>query len=333
MKSIKYIVYIVFTFIIICSFVSCNSYDFDKEQYKNEVSLLSNTSFIYDRQVANISKDGDTIYIVAGLSGTNPSSTPFNVGLIEEDSLFHAFNKSNYDIDKSRFAKLLPEECFTLPETKIEIKPGEFTGKFPLILNNLERISPDSIYFLDYEIDPENTSAFNPKKNKVLLRIFKSNEFATTKSATFYNYTNSFVTTMEIGGTVRRPTSSNRAFPLGENSIRMLAGDEELGDYNTALDRINARSIVLSIGDQTPYDPAARNVAIEPYKTIDMVQLPPTGVYDNTYTINIISTPDGQNSYFKEFKLHYKYRLNPNSPYKEVKAVLRMEYNPRAELL
>lgn len=333
MKKIKDIVNIVFAFIIIYSFASCSSYDFEQEQYKNEVSLLSNSSFIYDRQVANISEDGDTIYIVAGLSGTNLPTKSFNVGLIEEDSLFHAFNKSNYDIDDTRFAKLLPLNCFEMLETQMAFQAGNFQVKFPILLKNLDKISPDSIYFLDYKIDPEVTSEFNPKKSKVLLRIFKSNEFATTKSATFYNYTNSFVTTMVEGGAVRRPTSSNRVFPIGENSVRMIAGDEDLGDYNTALGRINARSIVVTVGDKTPYDPAARGVTIESYKSIDVVQLAPIGIYDNTYTIKVIFTPDGRSTSYKEFKLHYKYRLNPTSPYKEVKAVLRMEYNPRADLL
>lgn len=333
MKSIKCLVNIVFTFIIIFAFTSCNSYDFGQEQYKNEVSLLSNSAFVYDRQVAKISEEGDTIYIVAGLSGTNFSTKPFNVGLIKEDSLFHAYNKSNFDIDVTRFAKILPEECFSLLETKMQIKTGEFQAKFPVHLKNLDKLSPDTIYFLDYELDPENTSDYNPRKNKVLLRIYKNNEYATTKTNTFYNYTTSYVTTMEEGGIVRRPTNANQVFPLGENSVRMLAGDEEMGDYNTALGRINARSIKVTVGDQVPYNPAAKSVVIEPYGTIDVVQMPPTGMYDNTYTIKIISTPDGRNTYYKEFKLHYKYRTNPTSVYKEVKAVLRMEYNPRAELL
>lgn len=29
---------------------------------------------------------------------------------------------------------------------------------FPIYLKNLERISPDSIYFLDYKIDPEKNT-------------------------------------------------------------------------------------------------------------------------------------------------------------------------------
>ena len=113
----------------------------------------------------------------------------------------------------------------------------------------------------------------------------------------------------------------------------MMAGDENLGEYKTALNRINERSIVVTIGKQTAMNPLAREVTITPYKSLDVVQLTPFEMYDNTFLINIISTPDGRRTYYKEFRLHYKYRLKSTDPYREVKAVLRMEYSPRAELL
>ncbi len=314
--------------------IACNSYDFEQEQYRNEVYLLSNSQMIYDKQVADLSKNSDTIYLVAGLSGTLNADKAFRVSLMEADSLIRAYNKSNFDIDIDRYARLLPKECYTIPSLEGEIPAGETQVKIPVYLQNLDKLSPDSIYFLDYQIDPLGTDAFNPKKEEVLLRIFKENEFSSTQRNVYYNYTSSYVTILDLNNPlVRRPTSSNQVFPLGGNSVRMMAGDEELGEYKTGYDRINERSIIITIGDQTSKNPLARNVTIAPYKTIDVVQLTPFETYDNTFLINIISTPDGRNTYYKEFRLHYKYRLNEADPYKEVKAILRMEYSPRADLL
>ena len=314
--------------------VACDSYDFDQEQYKNEINLLSNFQMIYDRQVADLSKSTDTIYLVAGLSGTRYSDKNLRVAIVEADSLFQAYNKSNFDIETDRYARLLPKECYTIPSLEEVIRAGESQVRFPIYLENLDRLSPDSIYFLNYKIDPERTDDFNPKKDEVLLRVYKSNEFSTTQRNTFYNYTSSFVTILDLNNAlVRRPTSSNQVFPLSGNSVRMMAGEEELGEYKTALDRINERSIIVTIGDQTSKNPLARHVTVEPYGTIDVVQLTPFDVYDNTFLINIISTPDGRSTYYKQFNLHYKYRLKPTDPYKEVKGILRMEYSPRADLL
>lgn len=330
----KNIIKIVLVSIFGFAFAACNSYDFDQEQYKNEVYLLSNSEMIYDRQVAKLKENGDTIYLVAGLSGTRSSNETFKVVLIEADSLFNAFNKSNFDIEKHRYARLLPEECYTIPSLESQILPGEFQTKFPIYLHNLDKLSPDSIYLLDYKLDSVKTDAFNAKKKEVLLRIYMENEFATTKTNTFYNYTSSYITMLSKDSEVtRRPTSANQVFPLGQDSVRMLAGDENFGDYKDALDNINKMSIKVTVGEKTPQNPSARFVKIDPYRSLDVLQLPPIGIYNNTYLINTISTPDGRSTYYKEFRLHYKYRMDSSQPYKEVKAILRMEYNPRADLL
>lgn len=322
---------IIATITITGFFSACTSYDFGVEQYKNEINLLSNSSLMYDRQVASMKTAGDTIFIVAGVSGTLAPTQPFNVALVEYDSLFNLYNKSNFDIEVSRFAKKLPKNCYTIPQLQRQIPTGEFQTKFPIHLRNLDKLSPDTVYLLDYKIDPIKSSAYNRAKAEVLLRVYMENEFATTKTNTFYNYTSSYVTV--DGGTPMRPTNANQMFPLGQDSVRMLAGNETFGDYKTALSKINNMSIRVVVGNKTSQNPEARYVKIEPYRTIDVVQMPPFEIYDNTYLINIISTPDGRKTYYKEFRLHYKYRLTPSASYKEVKAILRMEYNPRATQL
>jgi len=330
----KNIIKIAIVSVLGLTFAACNSYDFDQEQYRNEINLLSNSDMVYDRQVAELKENGDTIFLVAGLSGSRLSTKPFKVGIEEADSLFNAYNKTNFDIDVTRFAKWLPDECYTLPHMEMQIPAGESQVKFPIYLHNLERISPDTTYFLNYKIDPLKTDAFNPRKKEVLLRIYVENEFATTKSNTFYNYTSSYITTLAMNaGVAKRPTSSNQVFPLGPNSVRMLAGDETFGDYKNALNNINNMSIKVTVGEKTAKNPLARSVTIEPYKFIEVVQMPPIDIYDNTYLINTISTPDGRSTYYKEFRLHYKYRLQSTNPFKEVKAILRMEFNPRVNLL
>lgn len=319
---------------------SCNEYDFNQEQYRTDISLLSSSNLVYNRQVADLEQEKDTIYLVATVSGSQPSTSAMTVGLLESDSLLKAYNKSNFDIDKDKFARLLPRECYEFPTMEMEIPAGASKAMFPVYLKNLEKISPDSLYFLDYKIDSLKTPNFNPKKRHVLLQIYKQNYYSTTQTTTNYNYTSSTIIIPNASGTpeVRRPTSANRVFPIGANSVRMMAGDEDLGDYKSALGRINTKSIILEMGEQLPENPEARELTIKPYTVkgatpVDVIQLTPIGEYDNTFVLNIIKTPDGRATYYKEFRLHYKYRLSPNVPYREVNAKMRLEYNPRIENL
>lgn len=326
---------------------SCETYDFDQEQYKKEVNLLQNTEGIYDRQCVDMAlqdtEGGAVINLVVGVSGSQLPDKDIPVEIVHSDSLFNVFNKSNYDIDSSRFAKLLPQEFYEEPALQGVIKAGESKVVFPIKLRNLYKLSPDTIYFINYKLDPGSKTPYNKKKNEVLLRIHWKNEFASTRTGMMYSYNNSTVINLTNGETAR-PTNAIQAFPTSANSIRMLAGTENYGDYKKAAPQIRQKSITITVNKQLATDPKKRDVVITPYneKEMEVIMLTPLGEYDNTFYLNELTALGGGNStYYKEFRLHYKYRLlNPQKdgtnnpgPYKEVKAKLRYQYNPRAEQL
>ena len=286
--------------IILCAVIgtlsACSEYDFEQEQYRNEVSLLSNSNLVYDRQVSNLEEEISTIYLVATVSGSQLAPQSIHVGLQESDSLLKAYNKSNYDIEEQYFAQLLPKVCYDFPNMEMDIQAGTSKAMFPVHLKNLDKISPDSTIVIP-----------NPSGSPE----------------------------------IRRPTNANRVFPLGAKTVRMMAGDEDLGEYKTARSRIVSKSIILEMGDQLPENPLAKEVTIKPHdkvkdvdaEPVDVVQLTPIDDYDNTFLLNVIRTPDGRATYYKEFRLHYKYRLESTAPYREVKAKLRYEFNPRVDNL
>lgn len=334
-------------------FGACNSYDFEQEQYRKEVNLLQNSEGVYDRQVVDMADQGTekgaVINIVAGLSGSRPSTEAYTVTIAPADSMLKAYNKSNFDIETDRYAKLLPTRCYSAPELSAQIPTGKSKVLFPFQLKNLDSLSPDSIYMLDYEINPLESAAYNNKKKHVLLRIHWRNYYASTKLRMMYNYTAAQVITVPTAvgeeASVRRPTNAVQAFPLSKNSVRFIAGDEDYGDYKKALPQINQKSIIVEVGEQLPENPQAREIRIKPYRSdeIEVIQLTPIGEYDNTFLVNEIGGLGGTNStYYKEFRVHYKYRLlkvkqSDGSfavgPLKEVKAKLRYQFNPRAEEL
>lgn len=335
------------------AFTACSSYDFEQEQYRKEINLLQNSEGIYDRQVVNLNdqdtEKGAIINLVAGLSGSTASTQNYRVTLIPSDSLFKAYNKSNFDIETDRYAKLLPEECYEAPELTKDIPAGESKVLFPFRLKNMERLSPDSIYMLNYEIDPASTTPVNAKKRHVLLRIHWENEFASTATQMNYSYNSTMIITPGQTATqvaeVRRPTGTVRAFPLTKNSVRMMAGEESWHSYPKAAADIKQKSIIIEVGKQLPENPLAREVTIKPYNAeeIEVRMMTPLGDYDNTFLLNELAALGGGNStHYKEFRLHYKYRLlrvkqsdgtYKPGPLREVQAKLRYQYNPRANEL
>ncbi|MDO5035394.1 MAG: DUF4361 domain-containing protein [Porphyromonas sp.] len=316
-------------------FSSCNNYDFEQEFYKNEIGLLSmGEMMVNDRQVVNLNDEEHIVYIIGNLSGSQRVNKDMHFTVMADDSLFIRYNKTNYDVDETRFAHLLSPECYEMPEMSGVIKAGEGQGLIPIKLKNLDTLSPDSTYLLNFKIDESASDAVNRRKQSVLIKIFYENDFASTKVKSEYTYRNTEVAILAEGSSAARKLSSSvQLFPMGVSSVRMLAGDETYKDYKEALEDINAKSIVLEIGDMDPKDDSSRKVSIKPYKTIEVVQLPALPKYPNTYRLVEDKLPGGRSEYYKEFRIHYKYRTDPNAAWKEVKANFRQRVEKYADKL
>lgn len=332
---------------------SCNNYDFDQEFYRNDVSLLQASNGIYARTTVDLkaAEQGTaTIPLTILVAGSQPSDHDCVVELEPSDSLFNRYNKTNYDVDSTKFAKLLPGYCYDQPNLTVTIPAGEEKAIVNIPVRNLDSLSPDSTYFLEYKIK-SSTNGINNKKDHVLLRVHWKNDYTATSDLADYTYSSTQIIYNNASGPVtERPTVSITAFPLSSNKIRFVAGQENYSDYSTAEDWINTHSMVYIIGNQTETNPDAYNVDFESYKPgeVEIQKLNPIDEFDNTYRINSVGGSAATTAtYYKEFRLHYRYRITKNSsstnkegettytagPWKEVKAILRYSFNPRADLL
>lgn len=352
MKKYKFLFGLALTAVALSS---CNNYDFEQNFYPHKVGLMAGNDRIYNRTTVELSavEAGEAdIKLVALISGSQMADRDYHVTVAHDDSLFNAYNKSNFDIDSSRFARLLPAHCFEDPSLTGTIAAGTNKCTFNIKLKNLDQLSPDSVYFLDYMITAHDAAALATDNNNlgvslnhVLLRINWKNDWASTSHPEDYQLVSSQVINTQTASVVR-PTNTIRAFPVGARAVRFLAGDEKYDDYKKALHDINVRSFVVTIGEQTATNPSAYDVTLKPYKTdsLEIEKLTPNGEYDNTFLYNELGGSASSNpTFYKEFRLHYRYRVlketkqNDGSykpgPWKEVLCKMRYQYNPRADQL
>lgn len=352
MKKYKYILGCALAAVALSS---CNNYDFDQNFYPHKVGLMAGTNRIYDRTTVELSavENGTaSVQLVANLSGSQMADRDYHVTIAHDDSLFNAYNKSNFDIDSTKFARLLPADCYEDPAMTATIPSGSNKCLFDIKLKNLGKLSPDSTYFLNYKITSHDASEVATDNNKlggkldhVLIKVTWKNEYGSTAENWNYQLVSSQVTNVEAKSTTR-PTNTVRAFPVAANAVRFLAGDEKWDDYTKALHDINVKSIVATIGSKTVTNPSAYNVTLKPFKqdSLEVEMLTPVGEYNNTFLLNELGGSASTNpTYFKEFRLHYRYRVMKNAkqsdgtwkvgPWKEVLAKMRYQYNPRADKL
>lgn len=265
MSKIKYI-QVLSTFVLLF-LSSCKEDRYSEiEHYKHVIYLLSENSY----NVASESypfNDGKEVvgYFSIGCGGslTNPEEVVVELG--PETELFPKYNRFNFDIDESKYARLLPKERYRIVSDKI-IFPARNPDQYVKVAVTVlpDGLSPDSTYFIPIAIKSVSRYEVNPKKSSILFRIGLENYYAEHLNDTYYQMRGSQLN--EAGVPVGTISATKLVRPLTRNKIRLFAGGETQTP-TTKPDVIRRQSIVLTINEN-------KEVKIEPYGTIQIDQMP-----------------------------------------------------------
>ena len=301
------------TLIIISLFVfinACNDDDvFQREQYKIVFALVSEDGYNIFSVVHDLEEVESTGYIAASVGGTNSTQQPVEVAISYDMEAFDDYNTSNFDVDFSNYAILLPgvvsgasnnRAKYRIDDYNLTIPTGERSGLMAINVRP-DGLSPDSTYFIPLKIERYNQYEANPNKSNVLYRVLIKNLYATTEMPTNYNM-------RAYRGEVFIP-GVKRMHPISRNKVRIMADNIA---FEEDLEVIDRNAIVLEI---TP----SNQVIITSWKDMVVTQIDGDPEYPNTFDI----VDDGFRK-FKTFLLRYDYR-NVNGVTVEMKEELRME--------
>src|SRR5699024_7137606 len=157
----KYIAFLACTVV----FASCKDNEvFEKEMYKNEVSLISSDDHNVFLELVQLTGEEITGYVAASVGGTHAPERDLVIGLEEDPEPLEEYNWSNFDAAEDLYAKLVPEDKYELLDDKIVIKAGERTGRTMIKLRP-EGLSPDSTYFIGLKATDVADVELNPNKS------------------------------------------------------------------------------------------------------------------------------------------------------------------------
>ncbi|KAA6339328.1 hypothetical protein EZS27_012735 [termite gut metagenome] len=302
----KYIIHkLTHTFLTLACLFLVSSCDedamFKKEMYKQVFAIVSSDSYNVFAEEVDLG-DAQPGYISVSLGGTTTADKDIYISFIEDIDLFNRYNKGTYDIESSKYAKLLPPSHYRIDDYHLTIPAGERNGRMEIRIDPAG-LSPDSTYLVSLKIDDFTNYEVNPDKSDVLYRVDLKNYWAAQKTATNYTIKGNL-----DGGNV---FGVKRVQPLSWNSVRTMAGNITF-EADTAI--INPNSIILETGDDG-------YVSIKPYKDIEIEQIDTDPDYPNKFFID----DDGFRT-FKSFLLHYQYRLAGTDAYHEMREELRLEF-------
>lgn len=292
-----------FAGIMICS---CDRDElFEREQYKKVFALLSDDGFNIFAEEHELELSESPGFVSAVCGGSLPTGEDINITIVEDEDLLLQYNRSNFDVDESRYARWLPRDKYDISSYSITIRAGERTGLMPITVRP-NGLSPDSTYFIPLRADRFTTYELNPEKSDVLYRVFLKNYYATNKTETYYSFRSKRDEANIMG--------SKLVFPVSGNSVRTMAGDLT---FESKTDVINSGALLLTVDEND-------SVRIEPWKSLNVTQVNGDPDYPNTFSIY----DDGYKTY-KTFLLRYDYVYAGTSH--SIQEELRLEFREENE--
>lgn len=297
--------------LLLTSLWACSQNDlFTKEQYKKVVFLLSQDNKTFP-VVHNLNETSSTGYVTVYVGGTVEIDQDVTVTLGVDETLLDEYNKSNFDIDSSKFAKTLSLDRYKIDNYTVTLKAG---SENPYVLVPIqvtpEGLSPDSAYFIPLQIVSISNYEVNEEKDNVLYQVILENDYAEQANQTL----------LFMKGTKReentampiKVATNKRLYPLTKNSVRLNAGMEN--SANTVdQDLHNKFSLIMTISNEEIVDKKGqsyRPLSLVPYRS-NLIQVEQLAYADD----DLVQTVQEANRYLTDafgvtrYFLSYRYRI------------------------
>lgn len=293
---------------------SCEATFYEDEQYRKEIYIVSGDNNTIGQEYSFGEESVGYLSIYAG--GTTSIDSDVDVELEVYSDYLRNFNQRIYGNNYSNYVRELDPDYYSVESWKTTLKAGSSTPyvMFPIKVN-VNNINLDEAYYIPIRIKSVSNYMISAERQNVLYRIYVKNEYATTKSTTYYTMNGTEQMFSEAGGIftadgVATAVNATKSFtPTGEQSIRMLPST----NYSTTASVVRSESVT---------------VTVHPDQIID-VPVYVEGVFSGTYvkrqkvTLSTwqessssvtVAEIDGEQSYYdsetKTFTLNYRFKLS-----------------------
>ena len=291
----------------------CEAKFYDEEQYRKEIYIVSDNSNIFGQEYTFGEMSEGWLSIYAG--GTTPIEKDVKVELEHWPEVLRSYNRTTYGEAYANYAQELDEKNYTISDYTITLPADNENPyvKFPIRVN-VSNIGPDDVYYIPLRIKSVSDYMISPEKREVLFRIYLKNDYATTKSTTYFTMDGTEQNFREADGVFTEAgdasviNATKSLVPVDEHSVRILPSTF----YSVAPAIISQRGIV---------------VTVHPNELLDIpvyVEGLPTGEYVKRQKVTLstwevssrsveVGEIEGKQSYYdpetQSFTLNYRYKL------------------------
>lgn len=302
--------------VYVLSVIGCGKGEkfFEEERYQKMIFLNSDNNNIIHAEYVLSNESSASSELSLGVSGTNPIDKDETIEIEKNDKLFNPYNFNNFLEDVSKYARKLSDDQYQIASTTTSIlSKTPSTSQIGLISiklseATLEKLSPDSTYFIPLGIKSTVQYPIIESKRYALYKIYKKNSYASQKVQT------SYISSGTRNGAFM--SLSKIVHPITFNSIRSYPGPlfyNRLDSYETI--KRNAMKITVGVDNKvtlSPYWTGSGGLLIQMLTPSDDPNNP-SYYYRNEYK-----------PVEKAFYLYYRYSINNGASYDIVQEQLSL---------
>ena len=291
---------------------ACEAKFYDEEQYRKEIYIVSDGSQIFGQEYTFGEESEGWLSIYT--SGTTPIERDVTVELEYWPELLRTYNRTIYGESYASYAQELDASCYTIDSYTLTLSKDNdkpYT-KFPIRVN-ASSVNPDEVCYIPLRIKSVSDYMISEDKREVLFRIYVKNDYATTKSTTYYTMNGTEQMYKETDGVFSatgEPSTINATKPLTPvdvQSVRILPGTT----YSTAALIISQKGVRVTVH---PDEMVEVPVFVEGLPTGEVLQrqLVTLSTWEETSRSVVVSEIEDSPSYYdpdtKTFTLNYRYK-------------------------
>jgi Domain of unknown function (DUF1735). len=299
---------------------ACEQEFYKDEQYRKEIYIVSGDDNIFGQEFVFGEESTGYLSIYAG--GVTSVEHDVDVKLAKDETFLQEYNQRVKGEDYDNYAMELPANRYVIDNMTITLRPDtDIPYSLCPIRVNIDGLYPDETYFIPLKISTVSDYMISEEKRNVLFQIFMKNNYATTKTDTYYTMSG---TSKKDGETRATPVNATKlVIPISQYAIRILPASTQTTDKV----QLRKQGIAVTVHPNEMVDiPVLDDEGLETgeYLKMQKVTLKPWTDSQESLEIQDIT---GKLSYYdsekKEYTLFYRYKLSDSDDWYEIKEVMR----------
>lgn len=295
---------------------ACEEEFWETEQYRKEIYIVSGDDNIFGQEFT-FEEEGSVGYLSVYAGGVTGIEKDVEVVLESDPEILREYNSRVHAESYDDYAYELSADHYTIDNMTVTLKQGAEMpySLFPIKVD-INGLIPDEDYFIPLRIASVSDYMVSETKRDVLFQIYMKNDYATTKSDTYYNMTG---IKQDPGSSVQTSvTATKLVVPVSQYGIRILPASNTTTDGR----ELRKQGIVVTVHPDELVDVNVLNDEGQPtgeYEQYQKVTIESWMKEDASVSVEESTSSHGDVSHYdpetKTYTLYYRYKLPDASDY------------------